>query len=58
MEDKIGRLIILIMCCSILKGAVSQVYRVGDENGWNSEVDCGSWSEKYNFTVGDVLGTY
>ncbi|TYJ50112.1 hypothetical protein E1A91_A01G183400v1 [Gossypium mustelinum] len=55
MEDKIGRLIILIMCCSILKGAVSQVYSVGDENGWSSEVDYGSWSEKYNFTVGDVL---
>ncbi|KAH1122689.1 hypothetical protein J1N35_005849 [Gossypium stocksii] len=55
MEDKIGRLIILIMCCSILKGAVSQVFSVGDENGWSSEVDYGSWSEKYNFTVGDVL---
>ncbi|MBA0760224.1 hypothetical protein Gotri_022984 [Gossypium trilobum] len=55
MEDKIGRLIILILCCSILKGAVSQVYSVGDESGWSSEVDYGSWSEKYNFTVGDVL---
>ncbi|KAB2045874.1 hypothetical protein ERO13_D01G160700v2 [Gossypium hirsutum] len=55
MEDKIGRLIILIICCSILKGAVSQVYSVGDESGWSSEVDYGSWSEKYNFTVGDVL---
>ncbi|XP_040943398.1 uclacyanin-3 isoform X4 [Gossypium hirsutum] len=57
MEDKIGRLIILIICCSILKGAVSQVYSVGDESGWSSEVDYGSWSEKYNFTVGDVLVT-
>ncbi|XVF00859.1 hypothetical protein REPUB_Repub04eG0038300 [Reevesia pubescens] len=41
MEDKIG--------------AISEVYTVGDEDQWNSEVDYVSWSQKYNFSVGDVL---
>ncbi|XP_039065797.1 mavicyanin-like [Hibiscus syriacus] len=47
--------IICMICFSFLNGVVSEVYTVGDENGWNSEVDYASWSEKYNFTVGDVL---
>ncbi|KAE8690687.1 hypothetical protein F3Y22_tig00110893pilonHSYRG00286 [Hibiscus syriacus] len=40
---------------SFFNGAVSEVYNVGDENGWNSEVDYASWTAKYNFTVGDIL---
>ncbi|KAL4319565.1 hypothetical protein GQ457_18G018450 [Hibiscus cannabinus] len=61
MEDEIVRygrslpVIISMICFSFLNGAVSEVYDVGDENGWDSEVDYASWSEKYNFTVGDVL---
>lgn len=37
---------------------VCEVYRVGDESGWNSGTGTNflSWSQKYNFTVGDVLG--
>ncbi|GMJ08116.1 hypothetical protein HRI_004480800 [Hibiscus trionum] len=60
MEDKIVRygsfpVIIFMICFLFLNGTVSEVYNVGDENGWDSEVDYASWSEKYNFTVGDVL---
>ncbi|XP_037493689.1 mavicyanin-like [Jatropha curcas] len=31
------------------------VYTVGDEEGWTSDSNFGSWSHKYNFSVGDVL---
>ncbi|GMI88054.1 hypothetical protein HRI_002474700 [Hibiscus trionum] len=58
MEDKIVcyvRFPVILIWFSLLNGAVSEVYNVGDENGWNSEVDYSSWSERYNFTVGDVL---
>ncbi|XVE93877.1 hypothetical protein REPUB_Repub01dG0232500 [Reevesia pubescens] len=59
MEDKIVRYgsfpIILMICFSFLKGATSEVYTVGDADHWNSEVDYVSWSQKYNFSVGDVL---
>ncbi|KAL1564319.1 chemocyanin-like [Salvia divinorum] len=40
---------------------VSEVYRVGDESGWNSGIGTNfaykhlSWSQKYNFTVGGIL---
>ncbi|XWS67726.1 hypothetical protein CRYUN_Cryun04dG0030100 [Craigia yunnanensis] len=59
MEDKIVRYgsfpIIFMICFSFLKGATSEVYTVGDEDEWNSEVDYVSWLQKYNFSVGDVL---
>ncbi|XP_022763039.1 mavicyanin-like [Durio zibethinus] len=59
MEERIVRYgslpIILMICFSSLNGTTSEVYTVGDENGWNSEVDYVSWSQKYNFSVGDVL---
>ncbi|XVF67953.1 hypothetical protein PTKIN_Ptkin10aG0163500 [Pterospermum kingtungense] len=60
MEDKNivrnGRFpIILMVCFSFLKAATSEVYTVGDEDQWNSEVEYVSWSQKYNFTIGDVL---
>ena len=60
MEDKIVRYgrfpIIFMICFSFLMGATSEVYTVGDEDEWNSEVDYVSWLQKYNFSVGDVLG--
>ncbi|XVF45555.1 hypothetical protein PTKIN_Ptkin02bG0215500 [Pterospermum kingtungense] len=61
MEDKIVRYgsfgfpIIFMICFSLLKSAKSEVYTVGDEDKWDSEVDYVSWSHKYNFSVGDVL---
>ena len=45
-----------MICFSFLMGATSEVYTVGDEDEWNSEVDYVSWLQKYNFSVGDVLG--
>ncbi|XP_010266855.1 PREDICTED: mavicyanin-like [Nelumbo nucifera] len=34
---------------------VSTTYTVGDEEEWNTGVNYLSWSQKYNFSVGDVL---
>ena len=34
----------------------SLVYNVGDSENWNTGVNYLSWSQKYNFTVGDTLG--
>ncbi|EEF41137.1 chemocyanin [Ricinus communis] len=33
----------------------SEVYTVGDDEGWISDSNYDSWSRKYNFSVGDVL---
>jgi hypothetical protein len=38
--------------------ATSEVYTVGDEEEWNDGRDFVSWSQKYNFSVGDVLRMY
>ncbi|OMO74535.1 Plastocyanin-like protein [Corchorus capsularis] len=62
MEDKkisrygsIFPIIIIVICLSFLKVAKSEVYTVGDQDEWNSETDYASWSQKYNFSLGDVL---
>ncbi|GKV20920.1 hypothetical protein SLEP1_g30965 [Rubroshorea leprosula] len=47
--------IILIISFLILKSARAENYSVGDEDGWNSEVDYDKWSQKYNFNIGDIL---
>ncbi|PKI52460.1 hypothetical protein CRG98_027152 [Punica granatum] len=39
----------------LVKGARSKVYTVGDDEGWDSGVDYGVWSSKYNFSTGDIL---
>ncbi|KAL5856128.1 hypothetical protein ACOSQ3_005962 [Xanthoceras sorbifolium] len=39
----------------LIKGVKSADYIVGDEEQWNSQANFGSWSQLYNFTVGDVL---
>ncbi|OVA19821.1 Plastocyanin-like [Macleaya cordata] len=40
----------------VLTGSIeSKVYTVGDEDGWNTGTDYQRWSQKYNFSVGDVL---
>ncbi|XP_030522956.1 basic blue protein-like [Rhodamnia argentea] len=46
---------ILAVLGLLVSGAASEVYTVGDSDGWNSAVDYGVWSQKYNFSVGDVL---
>jgi hypothetical protein len=34
------------------------MYVVGDEGGWNSDVDYYVWSDGKKFYVGDILGNY
>ncbi|KAL4616253.1 hypothetical protein ACB092_07G185400 [Castanea dentata] len=48
-------LIILMINFLFLNGARSEVYTVGDEEEWNADADFVSWSQKYKFSVGDVL---
>lgn len=63
MEDNIPRLcgyssffLILTIHSLLVHGARSEVYTVGDDEGWDTGVDYGVWSQKHNFSVGDVLG--
>lgn len=51
-------LIILMVNFLFLNGARSEVYTVGDEEEWNADADFVSWSQKYKFSVGDVLRMY
>lgn len=60
MEDsKLCRYLSFCMILTVLgllvNGAASEVYTVGDSDEWNSGVNYGVWSQKYNFSVGDVL---
>ncbi|XP_050231568.1 mavicyanin-like [Mercurialis annua] len=48
-------LVILFINASFFKCVRSEVYTVGDGEGWVTSSNYGSWSQKYNFTVGDVL---
>ncbi|KAI3445196.1 hypothetical protein Pfo_001861 [Paulownia fortunei] len=54
---RVSKCSIFLICFLFLDGVTSEVYRVGDDSGWNSGTGTNylSWSEKYNFTVGDVL---
>lgn len=51
-----GSLVILLINIWLLNLVESAEYTVGDDEEWNTGVNFLSWSEKYNFTVGDVLG--
>lgn len=48
--------LVLAIQSSIVERSRSEVYTVGDGEGWDSGVDYGVWSQKYNFSSGDVLG--
>ena len=39
-------------------GAGATEYTVGDSAGWTNGPNYLTWSQKYNFTTGDTLGTY
>lgn len=41
-----------------LNVARSEVYTVGEEEEWNADADFVSWSQKYKFSVGDILRMY
>lgn len=49
-------LLILMIYTLFLNGANSEDYIVGDDDEWNSQGNFLTWSTKYNFSVGDVLG--
>jgi hypothetical protein len=51
-----AKIFLMFLTMVFLKGAVSEVHTVGDELGWNTGANFGSWSRKYNFSVGDTLG--
>ncbi|PSS25971.1 Blue copper protein [Actinidia chinensis var. chinensis] len=48
-------IILLITCFFFSDTARSEVYTVGDADEWSTGTSYLVWSEKYNFTVGDVL---
>ncbi|KAK4562203.1 hypothetical protein RGQ29_004893 [Quercus rubra] len=48
-------LIILMINFLFLNVARSEVYTVGEEEEWNADADFVSWSQKYKFSVGDIL---
>ncbi|XAR72686.1 hypothetical protein NMG60_11019412 [Bertholletia excelsa] len=48
-------MMLLLTFIFLLNGVVSEVYTVGDDDQWESGISYFDWSEKYNFTVGDVL---
>uniref|UniRef100_A0A6M2EKR4 Phytocyanin domain-containing protein n=1 Tax=Populus davidiana TaxID=266767 RepID=A0A6M2EKR4_9ROSI len=50
-----AKIFLLFLIMVFLKGAVSEVHTVGDELEWNTGANFGSWSQKYNFSVGDTL---
>ncbi|KAJ6985796.1 hypothetical protein D5086_018648 [Populus alba] len=50
-----AKIFLMILIMVLLKGAVSEVHTVGDELEWNTGANFGSWSQKYNFSVGDTL---
>lgn len=56
-SNQLGILLILtVFTLFLVNKAISKEYTVGDDEEWNSQANFLSWSEKYNFTVGDVLG--
>ncbi|KAE8008781.1 hypothetical protein FH972_005257 [Carpinus fangiana] len=59
MFSKYCSFLIMILMANLLflKGctATSEVHTVGDDEEWNDGKDFFSWSQKYNFSVGDVL---
>ncbi|CAI0376890.1 unnamed protein product [Linum tenue] len=40
---------------AIIVTTAAEIFTVGDENGWTMQVNYGAWTDKHNFTVGDIL---
>ncbi|CAL9150604.1 unnamed protein product [Musa hybrid cultivar] len=53
LRDAIFALILLPLMA--LHHVAATDYTVGDDDGWTTGTNYLTWSEKYNFTVGDVL---
>lgn len=48
--------LVLLLAAAGRHGATE--YAVGDSAGWTIGPNYLTWSQKYNFTAGDTLGTY
>ncbi|KAK4754798.1 hypothetical protein SAY87_008555 [Trapa incisa] len=48
-------LLVLVIQGLLVNGARSEVYTVGDSEGWDTGIDYGVWSHNYNFSTGDIL---
>jgi len=48
--------LVLFLAAARRHGATD--YTVGDSAGWSIGPNYLTWSQKYNFTAGDTLGTY
>lgn len=51
-------LLVLFLASAQRHGAGATEYKVGDSDGWTIGPNYLTWSQKYNFTAGDTLGTY
>lgn len=50
-------LLLLIAAAATPRHAGATEYTVGDSQGWTIGPSYLAWSQKYNFTAGDTLGT-
>lgn len=48
--------ILILLSSFLLDCAMANVYAVGDQEEWSSQTNYASWAERYNFSLGDVLG--
>jgi hypothetical protein len=51
-------ILLLVLLAAARGGAAATDYTVGDSAGWTIGPNYLTWSQKYNFTAGDTLGTY
>jgi hypothetical protein len=51
-------LLLVLLAEARRHGAGATEYTVGDSAGWTIGPNYLTWSQKYNFTAGDTLGTY
>jgi hypothetical protein len=50
-------LLLLAAAAAAPRDAGATEYAVGDSGGWTIGPNYLAWSQKYNFTAGDTLGT-
>lgn len=50
--------IIILINYLFFTGIKSEVYTVGGDEQWNTGANFDSWSQQYNYSIGDVLGIH
>ncbi|KAL6346679.1 hypothetical protein AAG906_000297 [Vitis piasezkii] len=48
-------IILIMISLGFFHGTNSETYTVGDEEEWDTGINYLTWSERYNFSMGDVL---